>query len=194
MLPPRATLPRQSASSKLPSSITSPQRKNCSIWLCVSLFCTSVVQFKMSRPACRAVRRSNVLAAHLAAFDESYPHMFVYVQELPNLIDTLQDKIRESPSRYQHLWEEILQQGVTAGELRADLDVQATVLMIMGMCNWLHLFFFFFFDEEVFWRMVVIVVYSFSYICLATRSRASRISLRMVAYWAFRSSRGTTGE
>jgi len=36
------------------------------------------------------------------------------------------------------LWEEILQQGVAAGELRADLDVAATVFMIMGMCNWLH--------------------------------------------------------
>src|SRR5262249_36661252 len=47
--------------------------------------------------------------AHLAAFDENYPHMFVYVQKLPHLIDTLQDKIREPPSRYQHLWEEILQ-------------------------------------------------------------------------------------
>jgi len=78
------------------------------------------------------------LHAHLAAFDENYPHMFVYVQELPHLIDTLQDKLRESPRRYQHLWEEILQQGLAAGELRADVDITATVFMIMGMCNWLH--------------------------------------------------------
>jgi len=76
--------------------------------------------------------------AHLAAFDENYPHMFVYVQELPNLIDTLQDKLRESPRRYQQLWEEILQQGIAVGELRAELDVTATVFMVMGMCNWLH--------------------------------------------------------
>ena len=81
---------------------------------------------------------ARALHAHLAAFDANYPHMFVYVQELPNLIDTLQDKIRESPSRYQHLWEEILQQGIAAGELRAELDITATVFMIMGMCNWLH--------------------------------------------------------
>ena len=83
-------------------------------------------------------RIERAMHAHLAAFDASYPHMFVYVQELPHLIDTLQDKIRESPSRYQHLWEEILQQGIAGGELRADLDVTTTVLMIMGMCNWLH--------------------------------------------------------
>lgn len=80
----------------------------------------------------------HALHAHLAAFDANYPHMFVYVQELPHLIDTLQDKIRESPGRYQHLWEELLEQGIAAGELRAELDVTATVFMIMGMCNWLH--------------------------------------------------------
>jgi TetR/AcrR family transcriptional regulator, cholesterol catabolism regulator len=91
---------------------------------------------RASLPSRTKIERA--IHAHLAAFDESYPHMFVYVQELPNLIHTLQDKIRESPSHYQHLWEDILQQGVATGELRADLDVPATVFMIMGMCNWLH--------------------------------------------------------
>lgn len=81
---------------------------------------------------------AQALQAHLTAFDDSYPHMFVYVQELPNFIGTLRDKIRESPEHYQHLWEAIIQQGITAGALRADLDVSSTVLMIMGMCNWLH--------------------------------------------------------
>ena len=78
------------------------------------------------------------LLAHLAAFDESDPHMFVYVQEFPHLLDTLQDKIQESPRHYQRLWEEILRQGCATGELRADLDIPATVFMIFGMCNWLH--------------------------------------------------------
>ena len=91
---------------------------------------------KANLPSRTKIERA--IHAHLAAFDESYPHMFVYVQELPNLIDTLQDKLRESPSRYQHLWDEILRQGVAVGELRADLDAPAMVLMIMGMCNWLH--------------------------------------------------------
>lgn len=78
------------------------------------------------------------LRAHLAAFDANYPHMFVYVQELQNLVNVLQDKLRESPRHYQDLWEEILSQGIQAGELRSDLDVPAVVFMILGMCNWLH--------------------------------------------------------
>lgn len=81
---------------------------------------------------------AQALHAHLTAFDDSYPHMFVYVQELPNFTGTLRNKIRESPERYQRLWEELIQQGILSAALRADLDVRSTVLMIMGMCNWLH--------------------------------------------------------
>jgi AcrR family transcriptional regulator len=91
---------------------------------------------KATEPA--RVKIERALHAHLAAFDDNYPHMFVYVQELQNLVVVLQDKLRESPRHYQHLWEDILQQGVASKELRADLDVPATVFMILGMCNWLH--------------------------------------------------------
>src|SRR5207248_471099 len=98
---------------------------------------TQVEEIVKANVATRA-KIERALQAHLVAFDENYPHMFVYVQELPHLIDTLQDKLQESPRHYQYLWEEILQQGISAGELRADLHITATVFMIMGMCNWLH--------------------------------------------------------
>jgi len=49
----------------------------------------------------------------------------------------LHDRLRDFPRRYQHLWEEILRQGVAAGELRPELDITATALMILGMCNWM---------------------------------------------------------
>lgn len=84
------------------------------------------------------VKIERALQAHLVAFDANYPHMFVYVQELPHLLNTLHDKIRESPWHYQHLWEAIVQQGIDRGELRAALDVPTTVFMILGMCNWMH--------------------------------------------------------
>jgi AcrR family transcriptional regulator len=57
------------------------------------------------------------LQAHLAAFDDNYPHMFVFVQELHNVVQVLQDKLRDLPRRYQRLWEDML--------------------MILGMCNWM---------------------------------------------------------
>ena len=94
----------------------------------------TIVKAEMSTRA----KIEQAMRAHLAAFDANYPHMFVYVQELQNVVATLKDKLHESPGHYQRLWEDILQQGVTKRELRADLDVSATVFMILGMCNWLH--------------------------------------------------------
>lgn len=79
----------------------------------------------------------HAIAAHLAAFDDNYPHMFVFVQELPNVLQALGGAQAELPKRYQQLWEELVRQGMTSGELRADLDIPTTALMILGMCNWM---------------------------------------------------------
>ena len=51
---------------------------------------------KANLPSRTKVERA--IHAHLVAFDESYPHMFVYVQELPNLIDTLQARFANLPA------------------------------------------------------------------------------------------------
>lgn len=90
---------------------------------------------KASVPTRRKIELA--IQAHLAAFDDSYPHMFVFIQELPNVVTVLPDRLGEFPGRYQHLWEDILQQGMTTAELRTDLDPVATTLMILGMCNWM---------------------------------------------------------
>lgn len=91
---------------------------------------------KASVPA--RTKIEHAIQAHLAAFDENYPHMFVFVQELHNVVQVMQDRLGEFPGRYQRLWEEIIQQGMNTGELRTDLDVAATTLMILGMCNWMY--------------------------------------------------------
>ncbi len=90
---------------------------------------------KASLPA--RVKIEQGLRIHLAAFDENYPHMLVFVQELHNVVQALRDRLQEFPRRYQNLWEEILRQGVASGELRANLDITAATLMILGMCNWM---------------------------------------------------------
>ncbi|MGQ4810130.1 HTH-type transcriptional repressor KstR2 [Candidatus Entotheonellaceae bacterium PAL068K] len=91
---------------------------------------------KAALPARTKIERG--IEAHLAAFDDNYPHMFVFLQELPNVAQALQDTLRELPGRYQRLWEEIVRQGIAAGQLRADLDVTTTALIILGMCNWMY--------------------------------------------------------
>ena len=90
---------------------------------------------KASLPA--RLKIEQAIGAHVAAFDDNYPHMLVFVQEMHNVVQALHDHLRDFPRRYQNLWEEILRQGVSAGELRPQLDITATALMILGMCNWM---------------------------------------------------------
>jgi AcrR family transcriptional regulator len=78
------------------------------------------------------------IQAHLSAFDANYPHMFVFLHELQNVMDALPGTLSAFPRRYQRLWEELIRQGVVAGELRDDLDLPTTALMILGMCNWMY--------------------------------------------------------
>ncbi len=95
------------------------------------------VEAIMRAPLPARVKIEQALGAHLTAFDDNYPHMLVFIQELHNVVQTLRDRLQGFPRRYQKLWEDILRQGVMAGELRPELDVAATALMILGMCNWM---------------------------------------------------------
>jgi hypothetical protein len=50
----------------------------------------------------------------------------------------LQKNAIETPRHYQQLWATLLEQGVTTGEVRDDLDVRVTGYAILGMCNWVY--------------------------------------------------------
>lgn len=81
---------------------------------------------------------AQAVANHLTLFHQHYPHMAVYLHDYPHLMQKLQKDIIETPKHYQRLWATLLQQGIEAGELRADLDVKVTGYAILGMCNWVY--------------------------------------------------------
>lgn len=87
-------------------------------------------------PAAEKVRR--VIEAQLEAFDEHYPHLFVYLRETDSLQQRLKGKIKEDPKHYERLWQRILEAGVKSGEFRADLDVKVASFGVLGMLNWLY--------------------------------------------------------
>lgn len=78
---------------------------------------------------------ARAIAVHLEAFDAHYPHLFVYVREMDNLVARLKDK---TPKHYERLWHRILRDGMKAGELRDDLDVKAVTYAILGAMNWMY--------------------------------------------------------
>jgi TetR/AcrR family transcriptional regulator, cholesterol catabolism regulator len=77
------------------------------------------------------------IASHLRAFDENYPHMFVFLQEKASLSEPVQAEVAGINFRYEALLEAILHQGVDGGDFRRALDLKIMAFSILGMCNWM---------------------------------------------------------
>jgi TetR/AcrR family transcriptional regulator, cholesterol catabolism regulator len=74
---------------------------------------------------------------HLRAFDENYPHLFVFLQEKASLAEPVQAEVAGIHFRYEALLEAILNQGVDSGHFRRELDLKMMAFSILGMCNWM---------------------------------------------------------
>lgn len=83
-------------------------------------------------PAGEKLRRA--ILAHLEAFDQHYPHLFVYLRER----EEMKGRFRGAPKEYERYWQQILREGVKSGEFRADLDVAVVSFGLLGMVNWLY--------------------------------------------------------
>jgi TetR/AcrR family transcriptional regulator, cholesterol catabolism regulator len=76
--------------------------------------------------------------AHLEAFGEHYPHLFVYLHETEDVKRRFRATTQLSPKQYERLWEQILREGMKNGEFRPGLDVQVVSYGLLGMVNWLY--------------------------------------------------------
>jgi len=90
----------------------------------------------MDLPAAEKLRRA--ILAHLEAFHEHHPHLFVYLRETEDLKQRFRAGTQLSPKQYERLWQQILREGMKTGEFRADLDVQVISYGLLGMLNWLY--------------------------------------------------------
>ena len=88
------------------------------------------------RPAGEKLRRA--IHAHLEAFDQHYPHLFVYLHEREEMKRRFREQFKLSPKQYERCWQQILREGVKSGEFRADLDVPVVSYGLLGMVNWLY--------------------------------------------------------
>jgi AcrR family transcriptional regulator len=87
-------------------------------------------------PAAEKLRRA--IVAQLEAFDQHYPHLFVYLHEREEMKRGFREQFKLSPKQYERCWQQILREGVKSGEFRADLDVEVVSYGLLGMVNWLY--------------------------------------------------------
>jgi AcrR family transcriptional regulator len=100
------------------------------------LYAQAVEIVAMEAPAVEKLRRA--ILAHLEAFHEHHPHLFVYLRETEDLKRRFRATTQLSPKQYERFWQQILREGMKTGEFRPDLDVQVISYGLLGMLNWLY--------------------------------------------------------
>lgn len=67
------------------------------------------------------------------------PHVTgVFLRELPNLPPRLRRRLLGEVEDFEDRWVALVREGITAGDLRSDLDPKVTVYAILGLVNSVH--------------------------------------------------------
>jgi len=87
-------------------------------------------------PAVERVR--DALRGHLRVVAEQLDVATVFTREWRYLEGEYLDEITAERRRYEERWRALLREGVETGDLRVDLDVGATTLLVLSAANWAY--------------------------------------------------------
>ncbi len=87
-------------------------------------------------PAVERVR--DALRGHLRVVAEQLDVATVFTREWRYLEGEYLDEIVAERRRYEERWRALLRDGVETGDLRVDLDVGATSLLVLSAANWAY--------------------------------------------------------
>lgn len=81
----------------------------------------------------------------MQSYSDSYPHMYVYIQELMHQIPREpsnwgREMLRKT-RRFETIIRSVLQEGVAEGSFRADVSLRLAINALFGMLNWTHRWF-----------------------------------------------------
>ncbi len=85
------------------------------------------------RPALAKVRAA--VTEHLKALERRRDYVVTFIHQRQHLPAERRRAIAAQSRRYERVVEDILRDGVEAGEIRADLDCRLMTLALIGMCN-----------------------------------------------------------
>jgi AcrR family transcriptional regulator len=87
-------------------------------------------------------RLERAIGQHMQTLDENYPGLFISLAENLHLLTIGTDRdIQKNARAYADLFMSIIEDGIRAGEFRADVDPRLMMLAIVGMMNWSHRWF-----------------------------------------------------
>jgi TetR/AcrR family transcriptional regulator, cholesterol catabolism regulator len=83
-------------------------------------------------------RVREALRGHLRVVAEQLDVATVFTREWRYLEGAYRDEIVAERRRYEKRWRGLLRDGVESGDLRTDLDVGATTLLVLSAANWAY--------------------------------------------------------
>jgi TetR/AcrR family transcriptional regulator, cholesterol catabolism regulator len=83
-------------------------------------------------------RVREALRGHLRVVAEQLDVATVFTREWRYLEGAYRDEIVAERRRYEERWRGLLRDGVESGDLRTDLDVGATTLLVLSAANWAY--------------------------------------------------------
>lgn len=89
----------------------------------------------LRRPGRAADKVAELVFQHLAPMAERLDYTLVFLGERRFLPAPARKRIRAIERRYERIIERVIQQGVDAGEFRADLDARMATLALLGLGN-----------------------------------------------------------
>src|SRR3546814_5901853 len=85
---------------------------------------------------------SDLINQLMSAYDQHYPHMYVYIQEEMNRIagekSAWAQQIISQTRKFERIVMGLISELIERGEMRSDIPVSVAANAVFGMLNWTH--------------------------------------------------------
>jgi AcrR family transcriptional regulator len=82
-------------------------------------------------------RLRQAITAHITAIADHLDELSVFLHEMKSLSPKRRDVLQAKSARYEHIFRDILHEGIARGEF-ANVDARLARFMILAACNWLY--------------------------------------------------------
>lgn len=98
---------------------------------------TGYVQAHIDQDAAPPERLQQAITAHITAIADHLDELSVFLHEMKSLSPKRREAIQLKSTRYEHIFRDILHDGMVQGDFAA-VDPRLARIMILSACNWLY--------------------------------------------------------
>jgi AcrR family transcriptional regulator len=92
----------------------------------------------VTHPASPREHLAELIACIVLAVERYREHVTIFHQELRSFSQEYRDSVVKERSMMRREFEKVIRRGIKSGDFRQGLDIQVTVLAVLGMCSWTY--------------------------------------------------------